>query len=372
MKKIGIMTHHKFYNAGTMLQAYALQKKIEMMGEEAEIINYTTETYRRTTKEKIFSILKNPYIIIEKITKKYEKKANKNKIELTTKAFDEFHKKIKTSKECFKTEQELQKNCTGYDIYMTGSDQTWNPYIPSNQEAYLLNFAPKDKIRVSYAPSIGGNNIPEKSKELFKTSLANFKNISCREKIGKEILENISNKKVELVLDPTFLLDKEQWNSISKEVSVDKKYLLCYFLGRNKQNITKANKIAKDKNLKIVSIYTMDGGKTAKSNLKFGIGPSEFLYLVNNAECVCTDSFHGVAFSSIFNKDFYAFKKRKDNNKSDNNRLIDLLYRLNLEDRLISNDTNIEYSNIDYMKVNEKLKQEKKKSEEYLAKCINS
>ena len=98
----------------------------------------------------------------------------------------------------------------------------------------------------------------------------------------------------------------------------------------------------------------------------------QFLYLVNNAECVCTDSFHGVAFSSIFNKDFYAFKKRKDNNKSDNNRLIDLLYRLNLEDRLISNDTNIEYSSIDYMKVNEKLKQEKKKSEEYLAKCINS
>ena len=116
----------------------------------------------------------------------------------------------------------------------------------------------------------------------------------------------------------------------------------------------------------------MDGGKTTKSNLKFGIGPSEFLYLISNADCVCTDSFHGVAFSSIFNKDFYAFKKRKDNNKSDNNRLIDLLDRLNLEDRLISNDTNIEYSSIDYMKVNEKLKQEKKKSEEYLAKCINS
>lgn len=373
MKKVGIMTHHKFYNQGTMLQAYALQKKIELMGQHSEIINYTTTTFRNSKKDKIKKIIKNPKILIERLNLLIDKKKNAKEINKSIERFDYFYNNyMKLSKEKYISNDELKRNPPDYDIYMVGSDQTWNPYIKSNKETYLLDFVPNNKVKTSYAPSIGGKEIPEESKEVFKKNLETFYKISCREEKAKEILQEIVNKDINVVLDPTFLLTKEEWSNISVDYKEkpEKKYLLCYFLGRNSKNIKLAQKIAEEKELIPISIYNLDSGKNNIFETKFGIGPLEFIDLLKNADYICTDSFHGCVFSIIFNKQFMAFKKRKDKKGSDNNRLIDLLTKFELEERMYNDKKSITRKEINYEKVNKILAKEKSKSEKFLKECI--
>lgn len=372
MKKIGIMTHHKFYNQGTMLQAYALQRKIELMGKNSEIINYTTQNFRLTKKEKVKNIVENPKLLLDRFILKLHYIKNKSNILLTKQKYDDFYNEnIKVSIEKY-SEENLKESLHKYTIFMVGSDQTWNPYIKSNKETYLLDFVPNNKVKVSYAPSIGGREIPKKFTEIYKKNLESYNYISCREEKGKQILEQIIDKKIEVVVDPTLLLNKSEWEKVASkyESKNNEKYILCYFLGRNKKNVKIAKKIAKDRKLPILSIYSMDSGKLFGKNTKFGVGPSEFITLIKNAELICTDSFHGCVFSIIFNKQFFAFKKRKDKKGSDNNRLIDLLSKFNIKDRIDINPK-LKYEDINYENVNKIVEKEKKRSEEFLQKCID-
>ena len=374
MKKIGIMTHHRFYNQGTMLQAYALQKKIETMGHKAEIINYTTENYRNSIIQKIKSVITNPKVIVQRYILKYDKQKNASQIIKTKNKFDEFYRNnIKLSKQSYKTSEELKANPPQYDIYMTGSDQTWSPYIKSNKETYMLDFVQNGKIKTSYAPSIGGNTIPQEAKEDFKNNLCDFSKISCREKKGQEALEKLLEKKVENVLDPTFLLDREEWNKISKpyQRKENNKYMLIYFLGRSKENRKVVKKIAKErKNLPVISIYTFDSGTHKDINTVYGVGPAEFIDLVKNAEYICTDSYHCCIFSIIFNKQFMAFRKRKQKKGSDNGRIDDLLNLFNIKNKIYSKESNINLDDINYEKVNKILQKQKTKSEKFLKECV--
>ncbi|MEG0873059.1 MAG: polysaccharide pyruvyl transferase family protein [Clostridia bacterium] len=370
MKKIGIVTHHKFYNQGTMLQAFALQQKLVDLKCDVQIINYTTEKHKIKLKDKILRIIKKPSLIyiklLRQITSKINIKGKKDSIE----AFDKFYNNIKLSGEKYTNVQEMLNNPPIYDIYIVGSDQTWNFNIPTNSPVYLLNFVPAGKTKCSYAPSVGSKIINSEHIKMFGKYLKDFKYISCRDISGKDILEKVVDKPIELVLDPTFLLTKEEWLKVSNKVNIKGEYVLLYFLGINKRNINIAKQIAKTLKMKVISIYNFDSLKIIEKDSAFGIGPSEFIYLVNNAKLICTDSFHGIAFSIIMNKQFYAFMKNKNNLKSDNNRIKEILEKFKLLDRLVTNKKDINYNNIDYNIVNEILSKEKEQSEQYLKKCI--
>lgn len=372
MKKVGIMTHHRFYNQGTMLQAYALQKKIELLGCEAELIDYK-EIIHGTIGNRIYKRICHPLATIEEIRKIVNAKKNQDKIKRSQERYDEFYKNLNIGSEKYNSQEELRRTPPNYDIYMVGSDQTWNPYLPINTEAYYLSFVPEGKKKTSYAPSIGVNQIPEEKKTLMKKWLTNFEQISCREKNGCELLENILNTKVEEVLDPTFLISESEWNAVSIERTIKEKYMICYFLGNNSNNIENAEKIAKLLGLKTYYIYTYDSKINKNLNYLFDVGPAEFLGLIRNADFVCTDSFHGSVFSIIFNKQFCSFTKRKDKGESDNNRIYKLLDLFNIKERYISQDKEIvkfDICNIDYKKVNSILEKERIKSENYLKKCL--
>lgn len=373
MKKVGIMTHHRYYNQGTMLQAYALQRKIELLGYQAELIDYKEVKYRPIY-ERIKNKILHPIKTVKEISILVNARTNSDKIQKSKNKYDEFYNNIKISSKKYTSEKQLKEDLPEYDIYMVGSDQTWNPYLPINTDAYYLSFVPDNKTRVSYAPSIGGKDIPEEKNKVIKLELIKFKHISCRESKGCKLLEKILDRKVEEVLDPTFLLPIEEWKKISKTtLEEDEKYMICYFLGDVKNNIKNAERTAKLLGLKPYYIYTYDSRIKKNLNYLYDVGPAEFLGLIRNAQFVCTDSFHGSVFSIIFNKQFFSFTKRKDKGVSDNNRIYELLKLFNLNNRYISQEKivkNSDISKIDYKNVNSILNNRKIQSEEFLEKCL--
>ena len=337
MKKVGIITYHKFYNYGSMLQAFALEEYLNNNGANAEIINYIIKDRKESKKDILFSRIKRIFKPTKRKTMMF-KLRNPNIIKKHKEKFDTFYNKyMKLGDKEYGTEKQLEDDLPDYDIYMVGSDQMWNPYIKIRSDAFYLSFVPDNKTKVSYAPSIGGNIIADKYLEEMKKYLKNFNYLSCRDEVGSEILSKALNRKVETVVDPTLLLNKEEWSKFAKkEIGVDEKYIVCYFLGNKKENIQYAIDLGKRCGIKVYFIYSLANDLIDGLNYLFDVGPQEFLWLIKNAQYVCTDSFHGTIFSLNFNKQFYSFSKRKDGEGSDNNRIYGLLEKLNLKERLIN------------------------------------
>lgn len=372
IKKVGIMTYFDFYNQGTMLQAYALEKKIIDYGYEAEIINYTLKDKNKPLFLKIKYKILHIFTYLKSTNKYFYNFINKEKIHLRNNKYKEFLKnKIKLSKNIYNSEEELRKSPPEYDIYMVGSDQTWNPYLQINSKAFYLDFVEDFEKKVTYAPSIGISNISEEKALEMKKYLVGIKHLSCRDYIGAELISKLVNRKVKKVLDPTLLINSNEWDKIIKKPNIkDEKYILCYFLGSNNTNIKFAEQLSKNVNIKIFYIYNDETVIDPKKSYLYDVGPSEFLYLIRNAEYVCTDSFHGTVFSIIYKKQFYSFTKKDDGEKSDNNRIYELLNEFKLKDRYINKSKiydNINKRNeINYNEVYKILEEKKEESEKYL------
>ncbi len=373
MKKIGIITYHKFYNYGSMLQAFALQRYLEDNGSDAEIINYTIKDNKEKKSDILLSRLKRIFNPIKRKTMIFKLK-NPTIIQSHKERFDDFYSKyIKLGNKEYSTEKELKENLPNYDIYMVGSDQMWNPYIKIRSSAFYLSFVPNDKMKVSYAPSIGGKIISDTYQKEMKQYLEKFKYLSCRDKIGSEILSKLLNRQVETVVDPTLLLSKNEWSKIAKpKENIEEKYIVCYFLGNKKENIKWAIDFGKKLGVKVYFIYSLANDILEGLDYLFDVGPQEFLWLIKNAQYVCTDSFHGTIFSINFNKQFFSFTKRKDGEGSDNNRIYQVLEEFNIKDRLIKNtyDSNITENDIDYDKVDKILEEKISDSKKYLEQII--
>lgn len=341
--KIGIMTWFRYYNYGTVLQAYALQEKIKNYGYHPYLIDYMPRgTNIEIDSAKTF------------FTSAYEKLLNK-KYSANHNEFDSFVDKYIDKTEPCNTYAELKDISNEYSAFICGSDQIWSP---DNFDAnYFLPFASEDKI-ISYAPSIGKDKITNELKsEKMCNLISRFKYLSVREEKGKDIIKKLCNLDAQVVVDPTLLLNKKEWSKLvdkelEKKVS-NKKYILCYFLGPSNQYYKDIVSCAKKKNYSIINIPTLYNQKlnSFKSNIE--IGPIEFLTLLKNASLVMTDSFHGTIFSINFNVNFYTYKRFKDTDeRSQNSRIIDILNKLNLSNRIIKHyDYKKDYS-IDYDSVN--------------------
>lgn len=361
MGKIGIVTwYDKGFNYGSTLQAFAMQSYLESKGYECELINYKPEN--RKIHKILKEILKRIYLLlfnykVYKNWKTMQKWVNCN---------------IKESK-LILSYNELKKYSQKYDIVICGSDQIWCNSHNKVNPFYYLQFADKDK-RISYAPSIGKSYIEDNLKETFAKYVKEIKYLSVREEKGAELIKKYSKRVAEVVMDPTFLVNEKMWDNltkISKNRIIEEPYIFAYFLSKNEEYFEQVKKVAKKKNLRIVTVPMI----YSKNELAIEANHEEFLNLIKNAEYVITDSFHGMAFSINFEKDFIIYKRFKDDsNITENSRIYNLLEKLKLYNRLVTEDNSIDKilnSNINYYEVKKDLDKLIDKSQRYLIESIN-
>lgn len=366
MKNIGIITFHSAHNYGAMLQVYALQKKLR----GSKIINY-----RNTDIDDVYKIMKK---YKGKNIKRHISTAvanivfyNKNKKRF--KNFNNFfYNKFKLSNE-YNSEEELKSNPPKYDIYITGSDQVWNYDITNGlKDAYTLNFGNKETKRISYAASIGKNNIPIELVKEYKDKISKIDYISVREESGKKVLQDIGiEKDINVVLDPTLLLTKQEWNKeITSNMSSEKeKYILAYVVEPNDEYKKIVNYLSEKTGLKVIHFEKWDKPYNNVLRNAYTDGPFEFVNLIKNAEYVVATSFHATVFSIIYNKKFFIVP-----HLTTGSRVTNILEKLEIKDRVYYNlqdFTKIDYDfETDYKKVEKLLNAEREKSMIFLKGAI--
>ena len=380
MNKVGIITILKVNNYGAELQAYATQAILNAIGYDAEIIDYLfykNPGHIKTGKSKpVFKFgLKKKlaewgYPIKTLITATFSKGNN----ETRKKRFEKFHSDNTKLSKCYRSIDELYKADLDYDTYVVGSDQVWNPGIYSSILPYMLDFAPAGKRRISYASSFGVSSIAENQQAFYKEHLSKFSAISVREKNAVELVKELSGKEATWVLDPTFLLNKEDWMKVAKyPYDIRNRYILVYELIPSPYLMELAKIMSQEKGMTIVRICKDSAPETKEEGIISitDAGPAEFIGLFANADMIVTNSFHGTAFSVNFGKDFYTVTPL---HKQNNSRQQSLLGLFSLNDRLLLEGTDINTISrtpIDYNAVNSKLEEEREKSINYLKSAID-
>lgn len=334
MKSIGIITIHKINNYGSVLQAYALQKACEELGFNVEVIDYNYPNVFHASNKYVNSVDSQPN------EPRWLKALYSLELLKQHKGIKSFVAKYEhLSSKQYGHPSELIGDIPHYDIYITGSDQLWNPRHCNGDPAFLLHFAPDNALKISYAASIGVNSIPEDLKLQYKELLSRYAFISVRENSGAQVVWEVAGKKAAVVLDPTLLLNKDQWNQIAvPKRQFKKKYILCYFLNYTFNAFPYVDQLAdymqQETGYEIVRV-ARPPHKLGLSHTHYRIGasPEEFLALVRDAEMVLTTSFHGTAFAVNYGKP--VFTVVQDRNASDS-RQVSLMCNLGLEDQILS------------------------------------
>lgn len=364
-KKIGILTFHRARNIGTCLQAFALQKYLNTYDKEVEIIDYRPQyiedsfgvfikdLYRNVKgnlREEILfwvkTILKFPFSCVRE-WKFYRYRKSKLNISNT----------IYNTKESMKNLQPC------YSHIFFGSDQIWNPQLTNGiDNIFFGNFSAGKTVKASYAASLGANELSLEEKNKLEKEIGNLDFVGVREKSAKNTLFNLGVKDIFVNIDPTLLLDEEIWYADLNPVRVKQKYILVYTLEINDELINIANKVAEEKNLKVVTL-DMKNRYGKRGIIRYTASPSEFLSYVKNCEYVITNSFHGTVFSIIFKKKFLSIP-----HKTRSTRVKDLLESLGLERRLVYTESaciDID-EGIDYDSVQDRLEILRQDSRRYI------
>ncbi|MBQ4799513.1 polysaccharide pyruvyl transferase family protein [Pseudoalteromonas sp. MMG006] len=299
MKKIGIITYHCVDNYGAVLQAYSLQDTVKKISNlDVDIVDYRPI---EITKNYSFSIIPKNKSVIKLISNllSYPFKKQKN---AKFKSFLSNHIKL--------SDNYYEGIWEEYDVLIAGSDQVWNPGI-TRLAPYYLNLPKSLAKKVSYAASIGKDNLNESELSYLSTAISLVDNVSVREESAVPIVAKaLPNKSVTQVLDPVFLKPAEQWLEILPKTKRFSNYILIYIMEYNEELFKLAKKLSKQENKKIIIVSPNANIKTVLKSLKlpgkvlYTQGPIEFLDLIVNADYICTNSFHGTAFSIIFEKKF--------------------------------------------------------------------
>ena len=334
MKTVGIITIHKINNYGSVFQAYALQKVCEGMADKVEIIDYCfpNEKHRNNKYAKSFESYSKEPISIKLLFAHALWKQHKG--------ISKFVSKYQNLSSClYKSPDELKKNPPLYDIYITGSDQLWNPRHCNGDPAFMLHFTADKALKISYAASIGAKGIPKDLQPMYRDLLSRYKYISVRETSGAEVVRSIVGRNAKIVLDPTLLLNKEEWNQLatSKRL-VKKKFILCYFLNYSFNAFPYVEKLAEymqqQTGFEIVCVARPPHKLNYSHTIyKISASPEDFLALVRDAEMVLTTSFHGTAFAVNYGKPIFSIV---ENRKAEDSRQISLLTSLKLENHILS------------------------------------
>jgi len=352
---IGVVTHYlKSTNFGGNLQAYALCGFLNEQGHRAEQISFELSFCDRSikslTRPKRINIFKR-VLLSAKYRINYKQilidKKKNNVDERRVKAFENFNSNIiPHSKELLSIDDAQTVN-NKYDVLIAGSDQIWN--LSYYSPFFYLEFEGVNKTKIAYGASIAKSNLVKEEIELYKDKTKDFKAVSLREKDAVDMLKENLAVEPQLVVDPVLLLDKTNWDKVCAERIIDEKYIYCYFLGDNKKARKAVEKFAKAKGLKIVTV-PYAGGNDAYFHKSFGdvklydVGPEQFLALIKHSEYVFTDSFHAVAFSYIYEKQFFVFNRNESGMM--NSRIYNICELFGTDERFCSE---IDMINYDYI-----------------------
>lgn len=359
MKKVGIITIHNSPNYGACLQSYALYRYIQQQGNDVEIIDlhrpFAYEDYipskkyvcSRPVKRSLLSKLKGNVKSLIGIKTKNPSLYSP----LAIKKFDEFNSIIKLSKP-YRGIDELYANPPLYDLYISGSDQLWNPTQAYCLEPYFLTFVPNGQgKKISYATSVGITDLRDNEKKDFAKWLNLYDDISVREYQAQSLLQGLlADKKVNQVADPTFLLDPKDWKDMAVRPK-QSKYILMFTLQHRPEILEYCLQLSKQSGLPLIELGqvqpdVLDGSYTAVKDA----GPKEFLGYIENAELVITDSFHCTVFSLIMGaNNFYTYIAPTNQRGS---RIIDLLEAYNLKKHLLPISLNSSFDTLMFETIN--------------------
>jgi hypothetical protein len=385
-KVIGLVLSYKTTNYGSQLQAYATQYVIEKMGYATKIITYVgmPSLASKIVGPGFFTSLYYSFLA--------KRKRRKTRIDISDEKYKQNNALRKKISEKFINDRlkniryyskysELVEDASQMAAVLIGSDQKWGPGFCYNRLS-TLDFVPNGVRRISYATSLGVSEYPMYCRKLSKKMWEKIDCLSVREKQGAELIKEICGAiPVEVVVDPTYLITKNEWKELVPFRQMENEdYVFCYFLGNDDEEKNCAKRFAEKKGLKVISIMSNESF-TEKDNwyadkVVMGASPEDFINWIRGASYIFTDSFHGLAFSVINEKQFYIFyRKRDDTRLSRNSRIDNILNLWGIEDRLII-DMSINWNHylnkeIDYQKVREVVLSEREKSLNFLRKSLS-
>lgn len=342
--KIGIVTYHRTLNYGACLQAIALRIALEQLGHETYYVDYWPKYHKQTYEAFSFGRFlslghrSRIYYLLESIQwYQYRKMRIRN--------FENFFAQY-IYPYCKPTDEQ-------FDIIVYGSDQIWRKQdaLKGYNPVYFGQNEFRTNEHVSYSASMGILPKTETEKQEVKEMLSHLDKIAVREKNLLSMLQELGYKETSLTLDPTLLLTAEEWDRVipTTEEKGDK-YILVYGIGKVAFNMEYIYAFAKKHNYKVRILSGTASAEDTYDKITTA-APDSFIQLIKNAEFVFTSSFHGLAFSIIYGKQFYA------SYSTNSNRAQTLLEFLGIKDRLLTKGTPIPDNStpIDFLKVNEKL-----------------
>lgn len=357
-KKIGIITIHSDLNYGAALQAFALNQYLRNCGYSSEVINY---------------------VKIPNHPREYPFPKNIAYWLMNRPRFVRYRKFLKSSvsAKSWNSVNELMNGFNEpYDVTISGSDQVWNPtcggLIDKINPCYYLAFADGRKYKkVAYASSLGSYRYNGEEKKILTPWFNDYAHLSTREQSGKEHLESFLDREIKVVLDPTLLLNRIEWMKVASPVSKmkNKNFVLVYYIDEIAECVEYARKVADKHGWKVAMMSNMVRKFPGVDiNIPF-CGPAQFLWLFANAQYVCTNSFHGTAFSVNFNKPFISVIKRNSPQRAQT-----LLANVGLPERLLTDITQVDTlpEVINWDMANRKLEELRKDSSDYLLNAIDN
>ena len=354
--KIGVLTFHRAINIGGVLQSFALQYFLKENNLQSEIVDYRCPTIERQYYKRPFG-----WIMVKRFLSAL---LRNGVIRVNTSKFDQFRSDhLPISKTTYYPETISMANGE-YTVFVTGSDQVWSWYCAGFDKTYFLDFVQKPNGKHSYAASFGGSQIPKEFISEYGKLLEDFDGITLREQSGAALVQSFTDQHASVVLDPTLLLNESDWRKELIEPVADRRpFVLIYMIAECKELLALAKRVGKAKNLDVIYISDriyQPKGVTSERN----VGPKEFLSLIDKASVVVTNSYHGICFSMVFKKDLYIGLLLR--NTIVNARLLDVIKKYRLENRLLSSKNFSLNSAIDYTFIGAEIQKDKTKSVDWV------
>lgn len=358
-KKVAIITiYDPNPNYGNRIQNYATQTVLEKMGCNVSTISFERKLF--TGKHRL-----KYYIHIVTGFRLAKSKLQWKTLRMRTKSFYKFNRRYIKSYHIKKL-----ANIKPVDYYVIGSDQVWNPQWYDNcalkKDMFLLTFAPPEK-KICFAPSFGVEKFPKEWEAWFQKNLKTFPRISVREEAGAKIVKELTGKKAEVLIDPTLMLNGKEWEKISQKPKAfkDNDYILTYFLGKRTKKVeTDLKRISEEYHCQVHHILD------EQDELLCAADPSEFLWLIENAKVILTDSFHACVFSFIFNRPFLVYERAgADCNMM--SRIYTLLTKFDLERKYVDSGLENDIMECNYQEGKKILVSEQKKVYEFLKQSMD-
>lgn len=350
-KSVEIVTFHNAYNYGAVLQCYALKTIIRREGYVSTVRNHQNEQINRAYAPKLFIKSRSPKRIIRNAMA-YPRKLKRHK------AFYPFIKQYILDRNSREEDIEEKK-------YICGSDQVWNCDISHFDKTYFLDFVNRKEQKNAFSASFGFDSIPEEYRSEYKRLLSDFNKITVREQQGANIIGELLGINVPVTLDPSLLLNRNDWEAIASPVREKEKYILLYLMEETESIISFALRLKQVTGLQILYISDETSHKIKGIKYKSFITPQKWLSLFLYADYVVTNSFHGMVFSINFHRNLFVDFLPPP--AKVNSRLENVIQLFGLQNRVISSFKSKHIANgMSYVKIDRILTNERKRSLQYL------